>query len=213
MFPIGSGRIDGLRGKVGRRAKTPKKAAPELATHRYPEPAVLRDGRKVLIRPFRKEDVDELHRFFLRLPPELRRLAWDRIEQRALVESWAENIDYENVLPLLAFDGARVVADATLHRRESGPLRLVGRIRWLLDPDFRGVGLGMTLVHLLMDTARERGMRHVTCMLISDLEQDAIDVLVRLGFEEHRFPAYGADADGNSHDMSKLVFNLERESK
>ena len=46
-----------------------------------------------------------------------------------------------------------MVADASLHRREFGPLRLVGRIKWLIDPEFRGVGLGMTLVNLLMDAA------------------------------------------------------------
>ena len=180
-----------------------------MTKHRYPEHAVLRDGRSVRIRPFRGEDTEALHSFFLQLPLELRRFAWDKIEQRSLVESWARSIDYDKVLPLLAFDGARVVADASLHRRDHGPLRLVGRIKWLLDPGFRGVGLGAMLVNLLMDTARDRGLRRLTCMLISDLEQDAVDVLTRLGFEEYRIPGYGADPDGTSHDMSKLVYSFE----
>jgi GNAT superfamily N-acetyltransferase len=176
--------------------------------HRYPKQAALRDGRSVLVRPFREEDAEELHRFFLRLPANIRRFAWDRIEQRSLVDEWASNIDYDKVLPLLAFDRSQVVADATLHRREQGPLRLVGRIKWLLDPAFRGVGLGALLVNLLMDVARDRGLRHLTCMLISDLEQDAIDVLTPLGFKEYRIPGYGADPDGNTHDMSKLVYTF-----
>jgi len=180
-----------------------------LATHRYPEQAVLRDGRSVLVRPFREEDADELHRFFLRLPAHIRRFAWDKIEQRSLIDDWARNIDYDKVLPLLAFDRSRIVADATLHRREHGPLRLVGRIKWLLDPSFRGVGLGAMLVNVLMDVARERGLRHLTCMLISDLEQDAVDVLTPLGFKEYRIPGYGADPDGNTHDMSKLVYSFD----
>ena len=177
--------------------------------HRYPEQAVLRDGRSVLIRPFRREDAEELHRFFLGLPTDIRRFAWDRIEQRALVESWAANIDYDMVLPLLTFDRSRIVADATLHRREHGPLRLVGRIKWLIDPAYRGVGLGALLVNLLMDVARARGLRHLTCMLISDLEHDAIEVLKPLGFKEYRIPGYGADPDGNTHDMSKLVYSFD----
>ncbi len=61
-----------------------------------------------------------------------------------------------------------------------------------------------------MDTARERGLRHLTCMLISDLEQDAVDVLTPLGFKEHRIPGYGADPDGNVHDMSMLVYTFDR---
>lgn len=161
------------------------------------------------MRPFRSEDADELHRFFLRLPEDIRRFAWDKIEQKALVEEWGRNIDYDKVLPLLAFDRTRIVADASLHRRENGPLRLVGRIKWLLDPAFRGVGLGALLVNLLMDAARERGLRHLTCMLISDLERDAIEVLTPLGFKEYRIPGYGADPDGNAHDMTKLVYSFE----
>jgi RimJ/RimL family protein N-acetyltransferase len=179
-----------------------------MTTHRYPTQTVLRDGRRVLIRPFQRHDAEELHRFFCRLPLRVQRFAWDKIEQRSLIDGWAANIDYDKAFPLLAFDGPRIVADASLHRRDYGPLRLVGRIKWLLDPDFRGAGLGAMLVNLLMDTARERGLRHLTCMLISDLEQDAVDVLTPLGFKEYRIPGYGADPDGNVHDMSKLVYSF-----
>lgn len=179
-----------------------------MTRNRYPTHTVLRDDRRVMIRPFREEDVDALHAFFSNLPAEWRRFAWDRIENRGLIESWADNIDYDKTLPLLVFDGNRVVADASLHRREFGPLRLVGRIKWLIDPAFRGAGLGALLVNLLMDEARAMGLRHLTCMLISDLEQDAIDVLTPLGFEEYRIPSYGVDPDGGTHDMSKLVYTF-----
>jgi GNAT superfamily N-acetyltransferase len=180
-----------------------------MAARRFPMQTVLRDGRSVRVRPFGSGDAGSLHAFFQRLPGSVRRFAWDAIEKRSLIDSWATNIDYGKAYPLLAFDGSRVVADASLHRRDFGPLRLVGRIKWLIDPEYRGVGLGATLVNLLMDTARERGLRHLTCMLISDLEQDAIDVLTPLGFTEYKIPGYGADPDGNRHDMSKLVFSFD----
>ena len=41
------------------------------------------------------------------------------------------------------------------------------------------------------------------------IEQDAVDVLTPLGFKEYRIPDYGADPDGNVHDMSKLVYTFE----
>ena len=47
--------------------------------NRYPLEAVLRDGRRLLVRPFTENDVDALYDFFLRLPQEVRRFAWDRI--------------------------------------------------------------------------------------------------------------------------------------
>ena len=175
---------------------------------RYPQEAATRDGRRVLIRPFAQKDTGALYEFFQRLPQETRRFAWDPIESRDLIESWGRNLDYSRAFPLLAFDGTRIVADATLHRREGGPLRLVGRIKWLIDSDFRGVGLGTILVNHFIGTARENGLRHLTCMLISDLEADAVATLQELGFESFVVPGYGTDPDGNQHDMTKLVLKL-----
>ena len=178
--------------------------------HRYPQEAALRDGRRVLLRPFAEKDVAALYDFFHRMPVDYRRFAWDNVDNRAMIEEWGRSVDYGKVFPLLAFDGSRVVADATLHMRESGagPLRLVGRIKWMLDPGFRGAGLGTTLVNHLINIARERGLRHVNCMLISDLESDAVKTLEDLGFSPYPLPGYGTDPDGNQHDMTHLVLKL-----
>jgi GNAT superfamily N-acetyltransferase len=176
--------------------------------NRYPQEAVLRDGRRVLLRPFAAGDTAALYEFFRRLPEETRRFAWDRIEDRSVVEAWGRNIDYAKVFPLLALDGRRIVADATLHRREAGPLRLVGRIKWLIDPAWRGAGLGTLLVNHFIASARANGLRHLTAMLISDLEDDAVATLADLGFQAFRVPAYGTDPDGSQHDMTKMVLRL-----
>lgn len=175
---------------------------------RFPMEAALRDGKRLLIRPFEQKDTQALYSFFQSLPLEVRRFAWDDVDDRALVEGWGRNLDYEKVLPLIAVNGSRIVADATLHLRDRGPLRLVGRIKWLFDPAYRGLGLGITLVNAFISIARNRGLRHLTCMLIADAEQDAVETLRSLGFEEHRIPGYGADPDGNPHDMAKLVLKL-----
>ena len=176
--------------------------------HRYPQEAALRDGRRVLLRLFSEKDVDALYDFFNRMPLEYRRFAWDHVEKRALIESWGRNIDYAKVFPILAFDGPKVVADATLHVRDGGPLRLVGRIKWMLDPEYRGAGLGTSLVTHLIRVGRERGLRFLSCMLISDLEADAVKTLEDLGFQSFVQPGYGTDPDGNQHDMTKLILKL-----
>jgi GNAT superfamily N-acetyltransferase len=176
--------------------------------NRFPMEAALQDGRRVLIRPFAERDVDALHEFFMRLPPQNRRFAWDRIEDKHTIEDWARNIDYAKALPLLAFDGTKVVADATLHRRKGGPLRLVGRIKWLIEPEYRDVGLGSLLVSTFINIARENGLRYLNCFLISDLEADAVEVLEKMGFTSYVIPGYGTDPDGGQHDMTKLVLKL-----
>jgi GNAT superfamily N-acetyltransferase len=175
---------------------------------RFPQEAVLRDGRRLLIRPFAAHDAEALYQFFRRLPSEVRRFAWDPIESRATVERWAHELDYAKALPLLALDGTKVVADATLHRRKGSPLRLVGRLKWLIDPAYRGHGLGTVLVNKFIDIGRQSGLRHLTCMLISDLEADAVLTLRSLGFDGYTVPGYGTDPDGNQHDMVKMVLKL-----
>src|SRR6185503_5941968 len=118
---------------------------------------------------------------------------------------WAREIDYAKTLPILALDGQRIVADATLHRRKGGPLRLVGRLKWMIDPAFRGVGLGTLLITQFIDIGRSNGLRHLNAMLSSALEADAVTTLKNLGFKEFVMPGYGTDPDGDQHDMTKLV--------
>ena len=174
----------------------------------FPQEAALRDGRRILLRPFTSSDVDALYEFFQHLPLTYRRFAWDPIENRSIIEKWGREIDYAKALPILALDGNRIVADATLHRRKGGPLRLVGRIKWMIDPSFRGVGLGTLLVNHFIDIGRSNGLRHLNCMLISDLEADAVATLKNLGFTDYVLPKYGTDPDGDQHDMTKLVLKL-----
>jgi GNAT superfamily N-acetyltransferase len=175
---------------------------------RFPQEAGLRDARRVTIRPFAAGDVEAVHDFFRRLPEDYVRCAWDRIDRRATIERWAEDLDFDKAVPLLALDGTRVVADATLHYRAGGPLRLVGRIKWLIDTEFRGVGLGTVFVNDFITLARENGLRHLTCMLIRDLEEDAIATLKSMGFDSYTLPGYGTDPDGTPRDMVKMIFKL-----
>ncbi|MGH7859388.1 MAG: GNAT family N-acetyltransferase [Candidatus Binatia bacterium] len=176
--------------------------------YRFPQEAVLRDGRRVLLRPFAKRDVAALYDFFQRLPEESRRFAWDRVDSLETIERWGTELDYERVFPLLALDRGRIVADATLHRRDRGPLRLVGRVKWTIDPAWRNVGLGSLLVNHFVASARSLGLKYLNCMLISDLEAHAIEVLSELGFRAHAIPGYGTDPDGNAHDMTLMVLPL-----
>ena len=176
--------------------------------HRYPQEVALGDGRRVLLRPFAAHDTQALWDFFQRLPESKRRFAWDRLDDRAVVDGWGRNIDYSKVFPLLALDGGKIVADASLHRRKGGPLRLVGRIKWMIDPEWRDAGLSGTMVNQFIAIAREEGLRHLSTILISDLEADAIRTLTDAGFTRTVLPGYGADPDGSVHDMTFLVLKL-----
>ena len=175
---------------------------------RFPQEAHLRDERRLIIRPFTEADVDSLWEFIERLPSDIRRFSWEDFLHRETVLEWARDLDYDKAVPLLAIDGTKVVGEARLVYRDAGPLRLVGWIQWLLDPEYRGAGLGTLLVNDFVTMARDSGLRHLTCMLIPDHEADAVDTLRRLGFESYDIPRYGADPDGNPKDMVKMVLEL-----
>ncbi len=176
--------------------------------HNFPCEVVLRDGQRLLLRPFTNNDTDALFDLFQRIPTEVRRFAWDNIDDRRVIETWAQNLNYDRALPLVVLDGTKIVADASLHLRHGSPLRLVGRIKWMIDPEYRGRGMGTILVQQFVRIAKDRGLRHLTCMLISDLEAHAIKTLEGLGFVSYVIPGYGTDPDGNQHDMTKMVLKL-----
>jgi GNAT superfamily N-acetyltransferase len=174
----------------------------------FPKEAHLRDTRRVIVRPFTSDDVDAVFAFFQSLPDEVRRYAWDRIDTRAVVEKWGRDVDHDKVVSLLALDGTRVVADASMHYREVGPLRLAGRIKWLLDPEYRGDGLGTIMVQTFIEMAKHNGLRHLTCMLVGEIEADAVQTLRGLGFDEHVLAGYGTGPDGHPKDMVKMILEL-----
>ena len=66
----------------------------------------------------------------------------------------------------------------------------------------------LILVNGFINMAAQQGLRHLTCMLIADLEADAVKTLSDLGFERYALPGYGTDPDGDAHDMIKMVLRL-----
>lgn len=174
----------------------------------FPQEVGLRDARRVIIRPFTSHDADALFDFFQTLPETMRRGAWDRLEARETLATWLQDMEHEQVTSLLALDGTRIVADASMHYRRYGPLRFVGRVKWLIDPAWQGMGVGTAVLTDFIHMARENGLRHLTCMLVEGLEDAAVKTLEGMGFRTHRIPHYGADPDGRPRDMLKMVLAL-----
>jgi len=176
--------------------------------NRFPTEIGLNDGSRVLLRRLTPGDGSALFEFFQRLPAGLRRLAWDDLDNRELIESWARNIDYESSLPLVAVDGSRIIAETTLHYRDRGPLRLVGRVRWFIDPEYRGRGLAASLAAQLISVGRNNGLRFLSCTLATRFEDRDVSALESRGFVATHFPDYGTDPDGAPEDLTYLTCKL-----
>ena len=101
----------------------------------YPTVLLTNGGVRVTVRPMVPEDRDELLKFFRRVPARDRFYLKEDVTDPQVINRWAETVDYDQALPLLAMVENQIVADATLHRSRSGARRHLGEIRIVVDPE------------------------------------------------------------------------------
>ena len=177
----------------------------------FPKQVTLQTGTSVTIRPIVKEDAEKLHAFFCKVPSEARLFMRDDVSLREVIDSWAEELDYEKVLPLVALVDDTIVADATLNCRKFGWTSHVGKVRMVVDVDYRGEGLGTLMIRELIDTAKKMGLEILVAEIIRD-QADNLSALKRLGFEKEAvFYNYVKDQTGEEHDLVIMMKNLQIE--
>jgi GNAT superfamily N-acetyltransferase len=175
----------------------------------YPKEAILRDGTVAVLRPLSEDDTAELYKFFSSLSKKARTFLYDDVIDRTVVERWVKNINYSLVLPILALIDNQIVADATLHKRNFGPLRHIGRIRIVVRDDYRGKGIGTILTNELTYIAKESNLKVLSCMLAEKGEKEAIEAMEALGFERVAvIPKYAMDVDGNIENVMMMMKSL-----
>jgi GNAT superfamily N-acetyltransferase len=167
------------------------------ALKRYPKTVA---GRFAL-RPMEASDQSALLVFFRRIPVDERQLFKDDITRVSVIRGWIRNLDYLNILPLLAFEGSRIVADITLHRDRRGWARHVSKIRLTLDPDYRRQGLARALVSELMDLAKGLNIAILQAEIL-EVQKEARLLFEDLGFQcVATLPQHAIDLAGRVHDI------------
>lgn len=155
----------------------------------------------LVIRPMEAEDGPPLAAFFKRMPVDERQLFKDDVTQSSVIQGWIRNLDYSNILPLLVFQGRRVVADATLHRDRRGWSRHVAEMRISLDPDFRGRGLARMLVKEFTELAPLLKVAILNASVL-DIQREARDLFESAGFlPMATHPQHAIDLAGRVHDV------------
>jgi RimJ/RimL family protein N-acetyltransferase len=147
----------------------------------FREMVTLKDGAYILLRPMVLEDEQKLIEYYAAAGDEDLRYFRDNVRDRKLIQSWCDNLDYEKVLPLLAFQKDRIVGSASLHFF-TGPKRHVGEMRLFLAKDFRKRGLGMKMIRAMIDIARKQGLSIVTAEIIAEFTK-FIKAFEQLGFK------------------------------
>lgn len=174
---------------------------------KYRQVISMCDGKRILLRPLTREDKNALLALFEPIGPEDWKLMRNDVRNREVVASWAENVDYRRIFPLVAVINDRIVGDASLHFR-SGPGRHIADARIFLAKDFRRCGLGSAMLRALIDIARKMGLQQLVAEIVSEQVKVA-NAFKELGFElRATYPDYFMMPDGETHDVSVLIRSL-----
>ena len=167
----------------------------------YAENVILRDGTEVSIRPMERHDGPALLAFFRAVPEEDRLFLREDVTQAEVVDRFVRNLDYDTVLPLLAFREGKVVGDATLHRSHRGWSTHVAHIRGVVARSVQRRGLGTHLAHLLVKRAIAAGLDKLVVEVV-DNQIGAKKACERLGFrEEAILRRHVTDIHGKRRDL------------
>ena len=174
----------------------------------YPKNVRLSDGISLIIRPLIKEDEKALHNYFLKLPSEEVARLKDDITDPGLISKWIFDLDYDVVLPLVALDNDRIVANGTLKFNSVGWRKHQGEIRATVDPEYREKGLSTILIENLIEIAKKMGLEQLTAELAPTFDE-AYFLFEKLGFKEASvLKNFIKDQEGRYEDLVVMVMDL-----
>jgi len=154
---------------------------PKIDINTYQKETELKDGTKILLRPMAAEDQDGLYEFFQSVSKDVARYLRDDVGSRLVVEKWAQNLDYEKTLPILALKDDVIIGDATINRRRFGWKHHLGTMRIFVHKDYRDVGLGHLMIEELVDISYKLGIEKLIAE-IPELNIAAINAFEASGF-------------------------------
>ena len=175
----------------------------------YPKSLALGGNATIEVRPMVPTDGPALLAFFKRVPDGERYFLKDDVVSQAVIDGWVKHLDYDRALPLLAFDGERVCADAVLIRHRGDARNHYAEVRVVVDPDYRQIGLGRTLLRELIDIAWDAEIEAVQGEFVEGIQDEALAAVRELGGSNAgRIEDAYRGRDNTPHDLVVLRMPL-----
>jgi RimJ/RimL family protein N-acetyltransferase len=121
----------------------------------YSKELLLKDATRVILRPLENEDLENLSKFFYKIPRSDLLIYKDDVRKWDTIESWFTSSIYNKVFQLIALRDSEIIAKGTLHK-EGLYWQHAAEIKLIVDPDYRGRGLGSQMFKALL----AEGLRH-----------------------------------------------------
>jgi GNAT superfamily N-acetyltransferase len=185
----------------------------EFELQKYPRSITLKSGDTCKLRPLRKDDEKNFHKFFQAIPEAERMFIKHRVTEPQVIRDWCQNIDLGRNLPLLALMDGKIIGDATLHQQLGGWKRHIGRVSVLVHPQYRGRGLARALVSEIVSIARYLSLEKVEAEFIGG-QETAIKMFALLGFSNLlRLEDYVKDMQAIRHDYVLMGLDLKTDEE
>jgi RimJ/RimL family protein N-acetyltransferase len=130
--------------------------------------AKLKDGTRVVLRPMVAGDEEALYHFFQDIPDEQLMTLRHDVKDRRVIRKWAQHLNYQRVIPLLALAGEKIVADASLHRVAHGWKHHIGSVRIVVALRYQDMGLATLMLNELVCLGHELGLEKLWAELPLD---------------------------------------------
>jgi GNAT superfamily N-acetyltransferase len=188
-------------------APKPRTGIEHLAQYR--QLVTLPDGLRVCLRPLVPQDKDALVALFKSLSPDDLQYFRSSVADGSVVASWAEEVDYSKVFPLVAVVGDHLVGNSTLHLG-SGFTRHIAEIRVFLAKEFRRRGIGSAMIKAQIEVARKIGLHQLAADIVESRPQ-VVHAFEHLGFERQAvLRDQFMTPDGDTLDLILMVKYLKR---
>jgi L-amino acid N-acyltransferase YncA len=179
-----------------------------MILYEYPKTTVLKNGTKLTIRPLIKDDEEALIDFFLSLAPEDRLRLKEDVSDPQVIKRWIYDLDYDNLLPLIALDGGQIVANGTLQFSPIGWTKHQGEVRVTCHRKYREIGLATVIVENLINIAKDFGLEQLTSEFAPTLDE-AYSLAEKMGFKEAAvFKDFIKDSMGTYADLVLMVMDI-----
>lgn len=169
----------------------------------------LPGGVQVLLRILQPQDRNQLIALYKNVTDDDLQYFRDDVRDAELVARWAEHVNLEHVVPVVAIVQDRIVGEAMLQLGR-GCDRHVAEVRIYLSHEFRGRGLGNEMIKALMDIGRELGL-YILFARTAAVRTKDIRAFQALGFKvEHTFKDRFMGPSGDTQDMVEVALYLKR---
>jgi len=169
-----------------------------------------RDGRGVILRELRWEDLGDLLEFINSLVDEGADICREKIVTREEEAEWLgrllARVDKGEVIGVVAEVDGKVVANSEVTRR-GGIMNHVGVLGIGIRNGFRGIGLGGELMKTLLEECRKAGLK-VLVLDVFDTNKVAKQLYEKTGFRDAGRIPKGVFKKGKYIDLLRMTLEL-----